>query len=172
MATKMMSITATTDPFNVAFPEETPMASRILAVGDRSRAEAISSHFDGCSKDNIPECVITPNGMFTFTGTFNKVPVTIVGTGMGVAATDLIVRQARANVKGDLVIVRFGTCGTPNPEVPIGSFVVASGGSTMVLRNPNAFAAKAKGEVPTEPRSEDTRLNSSHIPLSRMPSSA
>ena len=67
-----------------------------------------------------------------------------------------------------LTLSRFGTCGTPNPEVPIGSFVVASGvcgslvqrfligvlmehslrfwltfqGSTMVLRNPNAFAAK------------------------------
>merc|ERR1719158_2493404 len=37
------------------------------------------------------------------------------------------------------LIVRFGTCGSIRDDVPAGSIVVATKGSTMVRREPDAF---------------------------------
>jgi hypothetical protein len=35
---------------------------------------------------------------------------------------------------------RFGTCGTPQSHIPIGSVVVATEGSTFIRRNPDAWS--------------------------------
>lgn len=38
---------------------------------------------------------------------------------------DFMVRESRAIVSGPLAIIRLGTCGTPKPDVPVGSIAVA-----------------------------------------------
>lgn len=45
---------------------------------------------------------------------------------------DFLVRETRAVVVGPMVIIRYGTCGTPSPKIPVGSIAIASEGSVMV----------------------------------------
>ncbi len=52
-------------------------------------------------------------------------------TGMGVAMIDFLVREALAVLDGTLLIVRFGTCGTPVASLPIGKVAVATGVATQ-----------------------------------------
>lgn len=73
---------------------------------------------------------------------------------------DFVVRETRAIVEGPMVIVRFGTCGGIQPDVPPGSVVVSSHGSVAVVRNPDAFFV-------------DAAVDAEHYRVSRvMPASA
>lgn len=51
---------------------------------------------------------------------------------------DFMVRESRAIVSGPLAVVRLGTCGTPKPEVPVGSIAVARD-AIMCYQNFDAF---------------------------------
>jgi uridine phosphorylase len=51
---------------------------------------------------------------------------------------DFMVRESRAIVDGPLAIVRLGTCGTPNPAIPVGSIAIAKD-SVMCYQNFDAF---------------------------------
>jgi len=66
--------------------------------------------------------------------------VSIIATGMGIAMIDFVVRETRAVVEGDMVIIRLGTCGTPDINVNVGSVAIASKGSILVRRNPDAWS--------------------------------
>ncbi|PRP82227.1 hypothetical protein PROFUN_06239 [Planoprotostelium fungivorum] len=114
----------------------TTVANRILSVGDHRRASVIASLFDNPSSNLV---TTSSRGFTVHTGTFNKVPVTVIATGMGFPMMDFLVRECRAVVEGPMVIMRFGTCGTPQTHIPIGSVVVASEGSIFIRRNPDAW---------------------------------
>eukprot|EP01126_Amoeba_proteus_P000753 TRINITY_DN10216_c0_g1_i10.p1 TRINITY_DN10216_c0_g1~~TRINITY_DN10216_c0_g1_i10.p1 ORF type:complete len:227 (-),score=33.30 TRINITY_DN10216_c0_g1_i10:142-822(-) len=58
--------------------------------------------------------------------------------GMGTSMVDFMVRETRAIVSGNISIIRLGTCGTPDPNIPIGSVVVAED-SVMCYNNFDAF---------------------------------
>ena len=59
---------------------------------------------------------------------------------MGMAMMDFFVREARQIMEETpLLIVRYGTCGIVQASVDVGSVVVASEGSVLVQRNPDAF---------------------------------
>jgi len=108
------------------------VANRILSVGDSSRAQMLSLMLD-----NPANLLIIANRGFTvYTGTFQKVPITIIATGMGVAMIDFLVRECRAVVDGTMCVIRYGTCGTPSPNIGVGSLVV-SDSSVLVRRNPD-----------------------------------
>lgn len=115
------------------------MANRVIIVGDKSRASIVASFFDEPSKTFVFE---SSRGFTTHTGRYKGVPVTVTSIGMvrltylfliaalltirqGTSMVDFMVREARAIVSGPLVIIRLGTCGTPKPEVPVGSIAVA-----------------------------------------------
>eukprot|EP01128_Nolandella_sp_AFSM9_P008101 TRINITY_DN466_c0_g1_i2.p1 TRINITY_DN466_c0_g1~~TRINITY_DN466_c0_g1_i2.p1 ORF type:complete len:376 (+),score=85.30 TRINITY_DN466_c0_g1_i2:96-1130(+) len=111
------------------------LANRVVLVGDPNRAKLISSFFDDV--DNL--FVRSSNrGFTTYTGRFNGTPVSVMAIGMGLAMMDFAVREARYCCKGPLAFVRLGTCGTPHPDITIGS-VVVSNKSLVVSTNFDAF---------------------------------
>lgn len=52
--------------------------------------------------------------------------------------TDFTIRENLAIIDGDVVMLRLGTCGTPQENVPVGSIVI-NDSSVLVTRNPDAF---------------------------------
>lgn len=99
------------------------VANRILTVGDPVRARRISKFLDPSPK--VFEFT-SQRGFTTFTGCYSGVPVSIIAIGMGYPMIDFMVREVRAVVKGDLIIIRLGSCGTLVPEIPVGRVVVCS----------------------------------------------
>ncbi|KAH9816734.1 nucleoside phosphorylase domain-containing protein [Melampsora americana] len=97
------------------------VTNRILTVGDHVRARRIAQYLD-----SKPFEYVSQRGFTTLTGRYKGVPVSIVAIGMGYPMMDFFVRETRAVVMGDLIIVRFGSCGTLVPEIPVGRIVVCS----------------------------------------------
>lgn len=116
--------------------KEGQIASRIVTVGCSGRAAVIAKSLD--SMQPIFQHA-SPRGFTTYTGTFEGVGVSIVAIGMGLPMMDFFVREARQIVAGPLVIARFGTCGVLQSHVAVGGVVVASPGSLLIMRNPDAF---------------------------------
>eukprot|EP01127_Copromyxa_protea_P016468 TRINITY_DN489_c0_g2_i1.p1 TRINITY_DN489_c0_g2~~TRINITY_DN489_c0_g2_i1.p1 ORF type:complete len:300 (+),score=73.03 TRINITY_DN489_c0_g2_i1:324-1223(+) len=111
------------------------LANRLIIVGDKSRAKTVSSFFDSPEKSFVFE---SARGFYTVTGRYNGVPVTVTSIGMGTSMVDFMVREARAIVDGPMAVIRLGTCGTPKPDVPIGSIAIARD-SIMCYQNFDAF---------------------------------
>jgi len=133
------------------------VANRILSVGDAGRAKLIAGFLD--DPQNV--LIISNRGFIVFTGTYNNVPISIIATGMGVAMIDFVVRECRAVVEGTMVIIRFGTCGTLQPTIPIGSIVVADT-STLIRRNPDHWTQSDNAPPPydiSKPVASDTALS-------------
>lgn len=97
------------------------VANRIITVGDFVRARRIASHFDG-GQAKFEH--LSHRNFLTLTGTYSGVPISVVAIGMGFPMVDFFVRECRAVVQGDLVIVRMGSCGSIGPDVPLGSVAV------------------------------------------------
>ena len=112
------------------------VAARIVSVGDPSRAATLAGFFDRPESTLVLQ---TNRGFTTYTGSFRGVPVTVVATGMGVAMMDFMVREVAAVTPGPIVVVRFGTCGTLDARLPVGSLCLASA-SVMCRRNEDAWA--------------------------------
>ncbi len=117
--------------------KEGEVAPRIVTVGCPGRAARIAQSLDPARPVFLK---VSPRGFETYTGTFEGTPVSIVSIGMGLAMMDFFVREIRQVVAGEaLLVVRFGTCGVLKADVPVGGVVVASPGSVLVMRNPDAF---------------------------------
>jgi uridine phosphorylase len=98
------------------------VANRVILVGDPDRAKLIASLLDD------PDQTFTyfsNRGFTTYTGTYQKVPVTIMGMGMGYPMMDFAVREIRAVTEGPLYLIRLGSCGTPHDDISVGTVVVA-----------------------------------------------
>jgi len=129
------------------------VANRIITVGSIKRAELLSEMFDVKPFKNCSD-----RGFVTYTGTFNKIPVSIIAIGMGTPNMDIFVREASAIVNGTMAFIRLGTCGTIHPQVKVGSLIIASKGSVMLERNPQAFTDPTTGDyynmfspIPSDP---------------------
>ncbi len=107
------------------------LADRIILVGDPGRVELISSYFDNIEfKGQNREIV-------THTGTFSGKRITVLSTGMGTDNIDIVLNELDALVninlktrtvkenKKSLKIIRVGTSGGLQPDLPINSFVVS-----------------------------------------------
>ena len=125
---------------------EGDVAARIITCGTEERARAVASSFDG---GVIEREVASARGYLTLTGKCNGVPVSVIATGMGVAMMDFMVREVLAVLPpatGDdarALMVRFGTCGSIHDDVPAGSVVVCSRGSTYVRRELTSVRSQA-----------------------------
>eukprot|EP01112_Ceratiomyxa_fruticulosa_P008369 TRINITY_DN216_c0_g1_i1.p1 TRINITY_DN216_c0_g1~~TRINITY_DN216_c0_g1_i1.p1 ORF type:complete len:297 (+),score=60.55 TRINITY_DN216_c0_g1_i1:128-1018(+) len=106
------------------------VANRILSVGDATRGALLSNFLDNPAKN-----FVTSNRGFTvYTGTRKGTPVSIIVTGMGTPMIDFVVRESRAVVDGNMAIVRFGTCGSPQPNIAVGAIAVAEQ-AVLIRRN-------------------------------------
>ncbi|TKY84574.1 hypothetical protein EX895_006476 [Sporisorium graminicola] len=111
------------------------VANRIITVGDQVRAHRIAKAFDG----GAPLFSFNSQRNFlTLTGTFKGVPISVVAIGMGFSVVDFFVRECRAVVQGELIIVRLGSCGSMQPEYGIGTVVVPKA-SFGISRNYDYF---------------------------------
>ncbi len=113
-------------------PEQ--LADDIIVVGDPQRVEIISSYFDTI------ECKIHNREFVTHTGTLNGKRLTVLATGIGTDNIDIVMNELDAvvnidlktrqvkNHKKSLNIVRLGTSGALQKDIPVDSFVFSSYG--------------------------------------------
>lgn len=111
------------------------IANRVLCCGEGSRARAIADKY--LDKDGPRFELVSHREFVIITGTFNKVPVSVIGTLMGFPNTDFVVRECRAVTSGTMAFIRFGSCGGMN-ETKAGTVAVADK-TIGIYRNPGAW---------------------------------
>lgn len=104
-----------------------------MCVGDPGRAERLKKYLD-----EIVVTRVSNRGFTTITGKYKGKMVTIISIGMGLPMMDFMVRECMYVVDGPTCIIRLGTCGTPHPDVEIGTFLLADE-SIAVTTNYDAF---------------------------------
>ncbi|GAB2814441.1 nucleoside phosphorylase [Ferruginibacter profundus] len=113
-------------------PEE--IAPTIITVGDPDRVSEVSKHFDSLEVKNQHREFVT------HTGYLNKKRLTVVSTGIGTDNIDIVLNELDALVNIDfatrtikenltqLNIIRVGTSGSLQMNIPVDSFVVSTHG--------------------------------------------
>ncbi len=113
-------------------PEQ--LADTILLVGDPGRVEKISDRFEKV------EHRVSNREMFTHTGYKNGRRLSVISTGIGPDNIDIVLNEldALANIDFEkrlkkeqhrsLSLIRIGTSGTVQPDIPINSFGLATHG--------------------------------------------
>ena len=107
------------------------LAEKIILVGDPDRVELVASFFD------THECVVANREFKTITGMYKEKRITVLSTGIGTDNIDIVMNEldALANIDlntrtkktqfKQLDIVRIGTCGGMQPDIPLGSFLAS-----------------------------------------------
>ena len=111
-------------------PEQ--LAQKVILVGDPGRVDLVASHFTHI------ECDIQSREFHTITGTYKGKRITVLSTGIGCDNIDIVINELDALTNIDfntrtekkrlhsLEIVRIGTCGGLQLNLPVGSFVVSA----------------------------------------------
>ena len=105
------------------------LAGKVVLVGDPGRVELFSKRFDTIeARTEYREFV-------SVTGTFRGTRMTVLSTGIGTDNIDIVVTELDALANIDFVtreerpehrtlqILRVGTCGAVQPDIPLGTFV-------------------------------------------------
>ncbi|MCX7023186.1 MAG: purine-nucleoside phosphorylase [Spirochaetes bacterium] len=100
------------------------IAESILLPGDPLRAKFIAETF----LEN-PACFNRVRNMFGYTGTWNGVRVSVMGTGMGMPSHSIYVNELLREY-GVKRAIRVGTCGSIREEVRVRDIVLAMSAST------------------------------------------
>jgi purine-nucleoside phosphorylase len=109
------------------------IAERVLLPGDPLRAQWVAETFlDDAS------CYSSVRNMFGYTGTFEGVPVSVQGTGMGIPSMSIYAHELFAEY-GVRTAVRIGTAGALRPEVGVRDVVLAQAASTDSGTNRRRF---------------------------------
>lgn len=107
------------------------IAHDIIFVGDQNRVEKITQHFDHI------ECDIQKREFKTQTGTYRGKRITVMSSGIGPDNIDIVMNELDALVNIDLEtrtlkkeltslnIVRIGTSGSLQADIPVDSFVMS-----------------------------------------------
>jgi uridine phosphorylase len=111
-------------------PEE--IAEKIILVGDQDRVALISNQFENVThKSRHREFVC-------HTGQYNGKEISVISTGIGTDNIDIVLNELDALVNIDfttrkvkselkkLEIVRIGTCGILQDDIPLDSFILSS----------------------------------------------
>jgi len=120
------------------------VANRVVTVGDPARLHRFKRFLDAEPK---PFEHTSARGYTTVTGRYKGVPMTLIAIGMGVSMVDFFVREVRAVVEGDLAIIRFGSCGSLDPSLPVGSIGVPEK-ALQISTNYAHWHGDAEGEAP------------------------
>ncbi len=110
------------------------IADTIIFVGDQNRVPKISKHFDTIEFD------VQKREFRTITGWYKQQRFTVISTGIGPDNIDIVINELDALVNIDLEnrtikpthrqlnIVRIGTSGSLQPDIPVDSFVMGKYG--------------------------------------------
>ena len=116
-------------------PED--IANDIIFVGDQDRVEKITSHFEHI------EFTMQKREFKTQTGFYKGKRLTVLSTGIGADNIDIVMNELDALVNIDLKtrlikqkltslnIIRIGTSGALQPDIPVDSFVLSQYGLGM-----------------------------------------
>lgn len=97
------------------------VAPSILLVGDPSRARRVAeTHFESFGEP------ISEREFVTYTGSYRGRPMSVMGTGMGAANTEIaIVELCQCfDDPTQIAMIRAGSCGALRPEIGLGELVV------------------------------------------------
>lgn len=107
------------------------ISDNIILVGDPARVDTITSHFDKI------DFSIQNREFKTITGWFNETKLTVISTGIGTDNIDIVLNELDALANIDLKsrtvkdqhkslnIIRIGTSGGLQPDLPVNSFLVS-----------------------------------------------
>ncbi|HMB62695.1 MAG TPA: nucleoside phosphorylase [Eudoraea sp.] len=110
-------------------PEE--IAETIITVGDPDRVWDVSKYFD------VIEVQKRKREFVAHTGTLGGKRITVISTGIGIGNIDIVMNELDALVNIDfdkrvvkpeptrLDIIRIGTSGTIQPDIPLDSFILS-----------------------------------------------
>ena len=110
-------------------PEQ--LADNIILVGDPGRVALVAAYFD------TQECSVSSREFNTITGTYKGKRISVISTGIGTDNIDIVMNEldALANIDlntrtekstlRSLNIVRIGTSGGMQPDIPLGSFLIS-----------------------------------------------
>ena len=110
-------------------PEQ--LADNIILVGDPGRVALVAAYFD------TQECSVASREFNTITGTYKGKRISVISTGIGTDNIDIVMNEldALANIDlntrtektelRSLNIVRIGTSGGMQPDIPLGSFLIS-----------------------------------------------
>lgn len=99
-------------------------AEAVLLPGDPLRARFIAESFLEDARE-----VTAVRNMLGYTGTWNGMPVSVMGTGMGVPSASIYATEL-VNSYGVKRLVRVGSCGGIAPTVELRDVVIATGACT------------------------------------------
>ena len=104
--------------------EKGDFAPSILLPGDPLRAQHIAENFLDDSK-----LVNDVRNMLGYTGTYEGIPVSVMGTGMGIPSASIYATELISEY-GVERLIRVGSCGGILPSVELRDVVLAIGAST------------------------------------------
>lgn len=99
-------------------------AESVLLPGDPLRARYIAEHF----LDDAREVTAVRN-MLGFTGTYRGMPVSVMGTGMGIPSASIYATELIKDY-GVRRLVRVGSCGGLGADIALRDIVLAAGACT------------------------------------------
>ena len=107
------------------------LADKVILVGDPDRVKMVASFFESC------ECEVANREFRTITGKYKGKRITVLSTGIGTDNIDIVMNEldALANIDfatrtekqefKQLQIVRIGTSGGMQPDIPLGAFLAS-----------------------------------------------
>jgi len=107
------------------------ISDKIILVGDQDRVNLVSSLFDSIEHQSQHREFVC------HTGFFNGKKITALSTGIGTDNIDITINELDALVNIDLInrtdlnkktsldLVRIGTCGILQPEIPVHSYILS-----------------------------------------------
>ena len=107
------------------------LAHNVFLVGDPARAAKVASFFDHVL------CEVSNREYRTYTGSYRGMPVSVIGTGIGADNVEIAFLEAyvlnefnletkfRKPVAVPLTLIRLGTSGGVQPDVPAGPLVIS-----------------------------------------------
>ncbi len=110
------------------------LADSVIVVGDPGRVPEISHYFDHI------ECTAQNREFVTHTGVLKGKRITVLSTGIGTDNIDIVMNELDALANVDLgkreiknkhralTIIRIGTSGAIQPDIPVNSFALSSYG--------------------------------------------
>lgn len=104
-------------------------APSILLPGDPLRAKHIADNF----LDDVSQ-VNEVRNMLGYTGSYQGVPVSVMGTGMGIPSASIYATEL-VNEYGVERLIRVGSCGAVTPSVEVRDVILAIGACTDSLVN-------------------------------------
>ena len=109
------------------------LADKVILVGDQGRVDMVASFFD----EGSIECDIQSREFHTITGKYQGKRISCISTGIGTDNCDIVLNELDALANIDfatrtekdehrtLEIVRIGTCGGMQEDIPLGTFLVS-----------------------------------------------